>query len=329
MVLKWKCKGLEYLKIAGRLGYSVAWVQLQMSTAYRKLGFNSSMHWTQRKKILEKEICPRLPKDIEGWVPKQETIEETREDPEMLSLVLYDEAKLTTIEGEVVEGPIILKPRPTPLITKVAVAGAGGTAVLGVICLAVLVALYLLRPLWQPQAVPIVQPTRTMRPQATVAPTDAPPPVEPTRTEVPFPTEAFKDFYELDEPAPLAENVYIKLTGNDLDNASEGFCYRPSDQQGFVLSLYIDNRSNSTFLAKYDGSFFHATDDVGTQYQLYGAGYPSCYPPSGPKTFQVFPTDTTKGIVMYFKGQIPFEAKYLILTVDYLSGVRLVFHRQL
>lgn len=120
-VLYYKCKGWKYNQIAGRLGYSSDWVQLQMSTVYTKLKFDKSMHWTKRVEILEKDICPNLPKDIENWKFKEE-ISATEEpktqpkaDPEMLALVLYDEKQLVAINERSVipiKEEIVIPPPP-------------------------------------------------------------------------------------------------------------------------------------------------------------------------------------------------------------------------
>src|SRR5262245_25880419 len=93
-VLKLKCQDLKYDVIGERLGYSIDWVQLQMSSAYRKLGFNKQMHWTQRKKILEEDICPKL-RDIREEIVEEvpQLQPELQPDPEMLAIVLFDESK--------------------------------------------------------------------------------------------------------------------------------------------------------------------------------------------------------------------------------------------
>ena len=55
------------------------------------------MHWTKRVQILEKEVCPKLPKDLKDWnfieeTPSSLTVtEEPKPDPTMMALVLYDE----------------------------------------------------------------------------------------------------------------------------------------------------------------------------------------------------------------------------------------------
>lgn len=113
-VLAYKCKGLKYEQIKDRTGYSLGWVQLQMIGVYTKLGFSKEMHWTKRRDILENEVCPLIPKNLDDWEPvktirektKEEyvveeitegtTVEETetKADSEMMELVLYDEKML-------------------------------------------------------------------------------------------------------------------------------------------------------------------------------------------------------------------------------------------
>ncbi len=111
-VLYWKCKGLKHPQIAGKLGYSTDWVQLHMSNVYLKLGFDKKMHWTKRVEILEKEICPQLPKDIENWKVEEE-VSATEEpetqseaDPEMMALVLYDEKQIETVKNASIIPPV-------------------------------------------------------------------------------------------------------------------------------------------------------------------------------------------------------------------------------
>jgi hypothetical protein len=122
-VLFYKCKGVKYVEIGDRLGYSVDWVTLQMGGVYIKLGFKKEMHWTERTKILEKEVCPRLPKKLEDWNPvieiTEESTEEIREEPvtnpELMALVVYDEQQIEAVKNASLIHP---KPKETIVITK-------------------------------------------------------------------------------------------------------------------------------------------------------------------------------------------------------------------
>jgi len=157
-VLSYKCKGLKYEQIKKRTGFSLGWVQLQMVGVYTKLGFSKDMHWSKRRDILENEVCPLIPKNLDDWEPiktfrkkiTDEVIQETREDsgvaepveeiteeplveatetdadPEMMALVLYDEAKLQEADLEdtkprkVVPAspPVIVIPSKPPIIKR-------------------------------------------------------------------------------------------------------------------------------------------------------------------------------------------------------------------
>lgn len=110
-VLYWKCKGLKYDQIALRTTYSKDWVQLQMSNVYSKLGFDKNMHWTKRVEVLEKEICPLLPKDLNNWkptegIPALEEPDIITPDPEMLALVLFDEKQIEEVKNKAIVPPV-------------------------------------------------------------------------------------------------------------------------------------------------------------------------------------------------------------------------------
>jgi len=132
-VLYWKSQGLKYEQIATQLDYSIDWVTLQMGNVYRKFGFKKDMHWTKRQEILEKEIYPKLPKNLEEWefevVPDRQTEnvkEEPAQDPQITALVLYDENKFKKEKTEkpkkeppiivIQQGHLLPSPKPDPVV---------------------------------------------------------------------------------------------------------------------------------------------------------------------------------------------------------------------
>ena len=95
---------------------------------------------------------------------------------------------------------------------------------------------------------------------------------------------------------------------------------------GFGVFIDIKNDTGDRFLLRYDPQGFHAQDDLGNNYPLRGAGIGYCDGGPGPKEYQVF-SYRTEYLSLAFSGQVPLEAKYLIITADSLSGVKVVFHK--
>lgn len=66
LVVYWSCEELSNENIAARFGYQKSWVVWQMSKVYYKLGLDRAdvngrkLHWTQRREILQKKVCPIL-----------------------------------------------------------------------------------------------------------------------------------------------------------------------------------------------------------------------------------------------------------------------------
>lgn len=102
LVVYWFCKGLSNENIAARYGYEKSWVVWQMSFVYFKLGLDrkdasgTSLHWTERRRIIQEKICPIIEKL-------------TNDDPELLE-------RFPLIPPNVLQGNILdLRPEiPVP-----------------------------------------------------------------------------------------------------------------------------------------------------------------------------------------------------------------------
>src|SRR3990172_7118616 len=80
-VLYLKCAGLKYIEMGYKyLHLGEDMVQKHMSNVYEKLGFDTSMHWTKRVKILNEVFCPALThmissyEELENWPPDIEPV---------------------------------------------------------------------------------------------------------------------------------------------------------------------------------------------------------------------------------------------------------------
>lgn len=102
LVVYWFCKGLSNENIAARYGYEKSWVVWQMSFVYFKLGLDrkdasgKSLHWSERRKIIQEKVCPIIARL-------------TNDDPELLE-------RFPLISPNVLEGSILdLRPEiPVP-----------------------------------------------------------------------------------------------------------------------------------------------------------------------------------------------------------------------
>jgi hypothetical protein len=106
----------------------------------------------------------------------------------------------------------------------------------------------------------------------------------------------------------------------------EGFAMCSHPVPGFGVFIDIKNDTGDRFLLRYDASAFHAQDDLGNSYSLRGAGIGYCDDGPGPQEYQVF-SYRTEYISLTFSGQVPLEAKYLVITADSLSGTQVIFHK--
>jgi len=247
LVLWWKCKGLTYPLIAKRFVYSVEWVQLQMSRVYFKLGFEKSMHWSKRVKILEEEVCPKLPKNVDDWTPAPKT-PTPRPNPEMLALVLYDEqqmAKRDVVEGEEVHEPIVItRPQPT--------AKTGGSRNTGLIALILVVGLCIGAGITYLALRQIPTPSPTVATHPTTLPVK--PAAIPTNTRIPFVPPAngilFQDNFDSGIKADwvIVEGKWLTADGRLTLLRSESSTFKGDDEiavnnpnwLNYILSVTIN-----------------------------------------------------------------------------------------
>jgi DNA-binding CsgD family transcriptional regulator len=332
-VLYWKSKGLNYEQIANKLDYSVDWVQLQMSTVYAKLGFKKDMHWTKRRDILANEVYPLLPKDLKDWKKEiREEIPETKEEtiPEMMALVLYDEARIAETKEDTKPRKII-REEPRLIFPQRKQPKYGRLVILAIfICLIVSAVGYgaylfgrnsFVPPTPLPAVVQIIT--------ATFPATSLSSPIEPTETVTPLSiytatisaTSTPRIYYSEGDAVQLKQGVTMSI--NEKFNRY-GSC--PVAGVDWVVALDVTNNSGEQFILRFNTSAFSATDDIGTQYKLLASGINSG------KLLGVDDSLPMNGgldyICLNFKGQIPLKATYLLITADWISGVEHIVFRK-
>ncbi len=154
-----------------------------------------------------------------------------------------------------------------------------------------------------------------------IVPTDTPT-ITPPPNEIPTNTQ--KAYYMEGEALVLKDNVFAGVKSD--------FGYRggPCDQvpMDFAIRIYVRNNSNSEFLLRFNTSAFHAVDDVGTQYKLVESGLQNHNEPLGVDVSYPFTPGRQQDICVAFKGQIPLQATYILVTADFISGVGPVTFRK-
>ena len=62
LILAYKCSqpNVTYSQLAVKWDYSEQWITIHASRMYAKLEVDLTLHWRQREKVLEREVCPIL-----------------------------------------------------------------------------------------------------------------------------------------------------------------------------------------------------------------------------------------------------------------------------
>jgi hypothetical protein len=331
---------MKYRAIGKELGLAESTVKEDISRIYEKLDMDALEPSEQLKKLYD-TVCP------------------------LLKLQATEADKSEATPAEVVEGEVVSEPQEKPgpkrkkkkshpggsRVTPAARksdsgkhgSGFGGLAVgivlgIGLIAAVVYLALSSLnRPgVSLAQAaptlpIPVVMPSDTSVPPASPEPATPIPQVivvtatMPAATEAPTlePSLALKAYYEDGEWAPLRTGVYAGIHNTFMQ---DGFAMCSHPVPGFGVFIDIKNDTADGFLLRYDSSGFHAQDDLGNNYPLNGAGIGYCDDGPGPQESQVS-SDGTEYISLVFSGQVPLDAKYLVITADSLSGTKVIFHK--
>jgi len=345
-VLFYKAQGLKYEQIAVRLGYSLDWVQLQMSSVYTKLGFTKDMHWTKRRDILEKNIYPKIPKNLKDWLAKDEITElpsspkeepppptpakpEPEPDPEMMALVLADERQIEIVQPK----PIVIASAPPKTHWFVRFLRYAIFALVGLCLLSVVayfaytfgrgsgVPLTVIITATLPAATDTPIPTLTLEPTETVIPSPAKPTGTPYSTATLGPTRTPKLYYDEGQNVQLEEGVYMHLS-EDFHRRG-GPCGAPD--VGFGVSIILEDTTLDTQdLIRIDSTGFHAVDNLGNEYKLVAIGMGGsafCNDLIGPPLEWSLDYGYRRGYIsMQFQGQVPLEAEYFLITADWING---------
>jgi len=347
-VLYWVCRGLQYWQIGNKLGYETRTIQYHMSNVYVKLGLDRLDREARRARLFQ-IYCPILLEQIEDpqrdcqkfQVPEKEPVE-----PEERALVL--------VEQDEREG-IIPYPQPSwepyqegerPSRWRGLLPGC----VLGGLAAMVGVAAVFLVLSRMPQGLPFLG---FGTPTGPVATPTVPPPVEtpsleaaavaevsPTPTELPSPTatpfptptstptpaptetpaptvtptlEATPSVYQVGEKAYLAPEVFLILT-DELEDST--MCTTP----GFRLYFGVDNQSSRQFIIRFDRETgFAIQDDEGKTYE-YGGASVSFYTCKSGMENVIVDAGRYKRLYVHFRGPIPASPRYLLITIDDISG---------
>jgi hypothetical protein len=144
-----------------------------------------------------------------------------------------------------------------------------------------------------------------------------------TPTQPPYVTSTPKPYYQAEEEALITTDISASLVLTDLNGGIS--CY---PNPGWVVIINVQSSSNDYFYLRYDPGRFSATDDLGTEYPLYGAGVEWCNETPGLKMHEMYPNSGAR-FFLGFSGEIPAQATYLVITAEYINGVKLVFRRHL
>ncbi|MFC1879100.1 hypothetical protein ACFLZW_04235 [Chloroflexota bacterium] len=282
-VLYWKCRGLKYEEIGELLNYGVDWVQMHMSNTYAKLGFDSSMHWTKRAKILKETHCPTLAKIIDR-LKKQHSLKNAKDvfqywppdppdsqpNPYALALVIEDENREIEYRKQYLQRR---QNRSIIIRATRATIGLGTIALIVICCIVVAAGTYWFgtnmaipyiteiaaanASITQSPAIP-GEPTDARPPTAAILPTDRP---RPTSTTAPIPTST--------EPfVPPADGILFQ------DNFDNGLSpeWQVVSGKPAVANGHLTSASNSSWLMVGDPRWtnykieFYVYDDAEPSY---------------------------------------------------------------
>jgi hypothetical protein len=317
-----------------------------MGGVYMKLGFKKEMHWTQRVGILDNEICPLIPKNLDEWLEiTVETTEdnqggftpvivepntEPRPDPAMMALVLYDETMIEETANNAVlrPNPKVIEIPPNSRRPSCLSRILTSLALVGIVTL-IGYGAYIFGRSSATQISPQVQvvtatfpPTSMGSPVPLFTETSIPlPTFTPKATSTPIPTKTPKEYYDEEEAVLLKNGIYMFL--NKDFTTSGGPCGKP--KIGFGVVIVFEDTISEQFLIRFNSGDFRARDNLGNEYRLSqigvsGAGF--CSDPIGiPLEYTMTYGYWRAYIAMQFEGQVPLEATDIFITADWISGV--------
>lgn len=359
------CQGCDYKTIARELKVTISAIKQYMGRVYVKFGFIEEMPRTERLKVIfevfwplmqelekkqevvEAESVKTLPESVSREVVTGEEVIETPDDipPSVQKMVEEDEYGLVHMKP----APLVAQP-PPPIINGRRTRWLGwliGGVVLGT-CLGAGVVYMVLRsgngpipfiPQLTPPAIPfdisgtpptskiltqspvVIVVTATLLPSGTILPTD-------TATFEPTPIP--KTYYDQGEMVTLKDGIYMSLSDEFLTEG--GPCGKPDP--GFGVKIVVQNQIDEQFLVRFNTGNFHSRDNLGNEYKLVAIGNNGdgfCNQPIGvPSEYTMSWGYWTSYIPMQFKGQVPLEATYILITADWISGVGpIVFRKDL
>lgn len=334
-VLYFRAQGKNPQQVADQLHMSVEWVALYMGKVIKRFGIPVRLDKYKKLKTLQDTVFPAVREFIEGnrdtlkELPPPPVGEPPLEPADMELVKDYPKAVRPVVTPVVTPKPIVLVPRPGPNYWWIAYV----VATIGVIWVVWHFAFEAGRqstPTTPPfsTSIPAITPVATVAVPPTVSspipsalPTDT---LVPTATETHIPTPTPKGYYNEEEKAVIRPGIYASLGQNFMN---EGFVGCSHPVPGFGVSIWINNDSDAQFAIRYDSASFHAQDDLGNTYPLKYAGLYWCNAGPGPQEELLRPSASTN-FSLAFSGQVPLEAKYLIITVDSISGSgALIFHK--
>jgi hypothetical protein len=313
-VLFWQIRGLKDPDIAQKLGgIAVKTVGDRRTRMYAELGLDSIKDHEKPDMLVREysrfaaEIVPDE-EALKNYTPTREEVPPTP-DP-----------KLNT--GQTSRPPVELRRNFVPFILIGLFALGVGLVTGGYLVYRFLPQSPAIVPPTQTNAVTIPSVLTQTIPQSPTLPLPTPvvPTIPPTDTPLPptaFPTNTPKAYYAQGEAAVLRDNVFAQIADAFIGAGTS--CNKPG--MDFGVRIKISNNSSDEFVVRFNTSSFHATDDLNTQYSLYASSFFNQNSPLGIDLYGQLAGGQWVDICVAFKGKIPLQATYILVTADFISGV--------
>ena len=329
-VLYWKYQGLTHRQVGGKLRKGVDWVQRYMTAIYKTFNAPDIKDKEEKFQWLVDNVFPALKEFLEQYSSTLEALP-----PPLPEDIIInppeppDKTKIPVIE--IPSSRLLPGPRPHPIVRllRYVIFTLVALVVFSVVVYFAytlgLSKIVPLAPLSSPTPYPTYTPAPTYTIEPTLAITDTAIVIIPAISATPAPPTDIPTYPE-DVAAFIDGPSYIALRRNF--NNPNGTCGYTGMDWGVAFDVVNDNASGG-FLMRFNNAQFSATDDVGTQYQLYKAGFSNNIPSILGKDFNEqiiyhYPT------VLCVNFQVPFspQATYILIRAEWISGIGPIIFRK-